>query len=48
MSELNEKVRASIQRMKAFEPPEGYLLAFSGGKTASYSKPWRIWRGCLV
>ena len=32
MSELNEKVQASIQRMKAFEPPEGYLLAFSGGK----------------
>lgn len=32
MSELSEKVSASIQRMKAFEPPEGYLLAFSGGK----------------
>lgn len=32
MSELNEKVQSSIQRMKAFEPPEGYLLAFSGGK----------------
>jgi phosphoadenosine phosphosulfate reductase len=32
MSELNEKVQASIQRMKVFEPPEGYLLAFSGGK----------------
>lgn len=32
MSELSEKVQASIQRMKAFEPPEGYLLAFSGGK----------------
>lgn len=27
MSDLNEKVKASIQRMKAFEPPEGYLLA---------------------
>lgn len=32
LSELGEKVQASIQRMKAFEPPEGYLLAFSGGK----------------
>lgn len=32
MSELSEKVKASIERMKAFAPPEGYLLAFSGGK----------------
>lgn len=32
MNHLGEKVNASIQRMKAFQPPEGYLLAFSGGK----------------
>ena len=32
MSDLNEKVKDSIERMKAFEPQEGYLLAFSGGK----------------
>lgn len=32
MSDLNEKVKASMERMKAFEPQEGYLLAFSGGK----------------
>ena len=32
MSELAEKVNASVERMKAFEPPEGYMLAFSGGK----------------
>lgn len=32
MSELAEKVKASVERMKAFEPSEGYLLAFSGGK----------------
>ena len=32
MSELAEKVKASVERMKAFQPPEGYLLAFSGGK----------------
>lgn len=32
MSDLTEKVKASVERMKAFEPPEGYLLAFSGGK----------------
>lgn len=32
MSELQEKVNKSIERLKAFEPPEGYYLAFSGGK----------------
>ena len=32
MSELAEKVKASVERIKAFCPPEGYLLAFSGGK----------------
>lgn len=32
MSDLAEKVKASVERMKAFEPPDGYLLAFSGGK----------------
>ena len=32
MSELDYKVKKSIERLKAFEPPEGYYLAFSGGK----------------
>lgn len=32
MSELQEKVKTSIERLKAFEPDEGYYLAFSGGK----------------
>lgn len=32
MNDLAEKVKASMERMKAFCPPEGYLLAFSGGK----------------
>lgn len=32
MSELQEKVKASIERLKAFEPDDGYYLAFSGGK----------------
>lgn len=27
-----DKVEASIERLKAFEPPEGYYVAFSGGK----------------
>lgn len=32
MSELSEKVQASLERLKSFEPEEGYYLAFSGGK----------------
>lgn len=32
MSELADKVQTSIERLKAFEPEEGYYLAFSGGK----------------
>ena len=32
MSELRDKVTMSIERLKAFEPEEGYYLAFSGGK----------------
>ena len=27
-----DKVETAIQRLRAFEPPEGYYLAFSGGK----------------
>lgn len=29
---MTDKVRQSIERLKAFEPEDGYLLAFSGGK----------------
>ena len=32
MSELGEKVKKSIERLKLFEPEDGYYLAFSGGK----------------
>lgn len=32
MSDLDSKIQASIERLKAFEPVDGYLLAFSGGK----------------
>lgn len=27
-----DKVETAIQRLQTFEPPEGYYLAFSGGK----------------
>ena len=27
-----DKVQVAIDRLKTFEPPEGYYLAFSGGK----------------
>ena len=29
---IMDKVQVSIKRLKAFEPPEGYYVAFSGGK----------------
>lgn len=34
MTELGQKVKDSVERLKAFEPRngEGYYLAFSGGK----------------
>lgn len=40
MSELREKVKSAIERLKAFEPKngEGYYLAFSGGKDSVVCK----------
>ena len=29
---IRTKLDIAIQRLKSFEPPEGYFLAFSGGK----------------
>ena len=46
MSELNEKVKASIERLKAFEPEEGYYLAFSGGKDSVVCKALLDISGC--
>lgn len=40
MSQLTDKVKASVERLKAFEPKdgEGYYLAFSGGKDSVVCK----------
>lgn len=38
MSELQEKVSKSLERIKAFCPEEGYYLAFSGGKDSVVCK----------
>ena len=46
MSELQEKVSKSIERLKAFEPPEGYYLAFSGGKDSVVCKTLLDMAGC--
>ena len=46
MSDLGEKVKASIERLKAFEPPEGYYLAFSGGKDSVVCKALLNMAGC--
>ena len=46
MSELDEKVKMSIERLKAFEPEEGYYLAFSGGKDSVVCKALLDMSGC--
>ena len=45
-SELGQKIKASIERLKAFEPPEGYYLAFSGGKDSVVCKALLYMSGC--
>lgn len=45
-NELSEKVKASIERLKAFCPPEGYCLAFSGGKDSVVCKRLLDMSGC--
>lgn len=46
ISELQEKVNASLERLKAFEPEEGYYLAFSGGKDSVVCKALLEMAGC--
>ena len=46
MGSLDEKVKTSIDRLKAFEPPEGYYLAFSGGKDSVVCKALLEMAGC--
>ena len=44
--ELEAKAAKSIERLKAFEPPEGYYLAFSGGKDSVVCKALLDMAGC--
>ena len=46
MSDLETKVQKSIERLKAFEPEEGYYLAFSGGKDSVACKALLDMSGC--
>ena len=46
MSELEQKVQKSIERLKAFQPDEGYYLAFSGGKDSVVCKALLDMAGC--
>lgn len=46
MSELQEKVNKSIERLRAFCPEEGYYLAFSGGKDSVVCKALLDMSGC--
>ena len=38
MTQLDEKIGEAVKRLRAFEPPEGYYLAFSGGKDSVVCK----------
>jgi phosphoadenosine phosphosulfate reductase len=40
---LDEKVERAIKLLKEYEPPEGYFVAFSGGKDSIVLNG-----GCLV
>lgn len=33
---IRTKLDIAIQRLKSFEPPDGYFLAFSGSKDSQY------------
>ena len=37
-TELKEKERIAMERLKAFEPEDGYFLAYSGGKDSDCIK----------
>lgn len=37
-SDLNPLVKTAIERLRSFEPPEGYWLAYSGGKDSDTCK----------
>ena len=41
----NDKVETAIKRFQTFEPPEGYYLAFSGGKDSCVIKALADMRG---
>lgn len=38
MGNVHDKVADSIRRLQAFEPKEGYYLAYSGGKDSTVIK----------
>ena len=46
MSDLSKKVKKSIDRLQTFCPPEGYYLAFSGGKDSVVCKRLLDMSGC--
>ena len=46
MSELEKKVQKSLERLRLFQPEEGYYLAFSGGKDSVVCKALMDMSGC--
>lgn len=45
MEEDNNQIAIAIERLRTFEPPEGYYLAFSGGKDSCVIKQLAIESG---
>jgi phosphoadenosine phosphosulfate reductase len=42
----HDKVEEAIERIKMFEPPEGYYFADSGGKDSSVVRELLLTSGC--
>ena len=41
---LTDKVELATNQLKEFEPEEGYILAYSGGKDSQCAKKFVNWR----
>ena len=43
-----DKVKTAIDRIRAFCPPEGYFVAFSGGKDSVVIKGWPVYKKLYI
>ena len=38
--QIKDKVEIAVQRLRSFEPPDGYYVAFSGGKDSQWGNSY--------